>query len=85
MPMVQPKAATMLARKPRERPVASVKITPVPGDTTTMNEVTRNSRLTVDAPFAAATHRTQHGPAGEGRQEVDCRANDEAITRVTGD
>ena len=45
MPSVQPKAATMLARDPRERPAAMVKRTPVPGDTTTMREVIRNAML----------------------------------------
>ena len=46
MPSVQPKAATMLARDPRERPAAMVKRTPVPGETTTMSEVIRNAMLT---------------------------------------
>ena len=46
MPRVHPKAATVLARDPRERPAAIVKSTPVPGETTTINEVTRKSMLT---------------------------------------
>src|SRR5688572_21815312 len=45
MPSVQPNAATTLAFAPRERPAASVYSTPVPGDTITISEVTRNSQL----------------------------------------
>jgi hypothetical protein len=45
MPKVQPKAATMLARDPRDRPVASVNSTPVPGETTTISDVIRNSMV----------------------------------------
>src|SRR5258708_35016372 len=48
MPIVHPNAATTLARDPRERPAASVNRTPVPGETMTMNEVTRNSTLTIN-------------------------------------
>jgi hypothetical protein len=46
MPRVHPNAATMLDRRPRERPVASVYRTPVPGDTTTTSDVTRKPVLT---------------------------------------
>src|SRR3954454_4532479 len=47
MPSVQPKAATTLARDPRESPAARVNSTPVPGETITMSEVMRNSRVTI--------------------------------------
>jgi hypothetical protein len=45
IPSVHPNAATTLARAPRASPAASVKSTPVPGEATTMSDVTRNSTL----------------------------------------
>src|SRR5260370_16111144 len=41
IPSVQPNAAAMLARDPRLSAAASVYSTPVPGETMTINEVTR--------------------------------------------
>src|SRR5687767_6983974 len=52
MPSVQPKAAKMLARLPSARPVETVNTTPVPGMSTTMNEVTRKSGVIMGAPLA---------------------------------
>jgi hypothetical protein len=49
MPSVHPNAAMTLARDPRERPAASVNRTPVPGDTMTISDVTRNSMLNGDS------------------------------------
>ncbi len=46
MPSVQPNAATTLARVPRERPAASVTSTPVPGEATTISDVSRKSMPT---------------------------------------
>ena len=45
MPSVQPKAATTLARAPRDRPAASVNRTPVPGEAMTISEVSKNSSV----------------------------------------
>src|SRR5262249_35414452 len=53
MPSVQPNAATMLAREPRDRPVAKVNSTPVPGEITTISDVSRKSRL-MTFPYLAA-------------------------------
>ena len=50
MPSVHPKAATTLARDPRESPAASVNRTPVPGEMMTISDVTRKSMLTM-SPF----------------------------------
>jgi hypothetical protein len=52
IPSVQPNAATTLARDPRDSPAASVNSTPVPGEAMTINDVTRNSRLTADPMVA---------------------------------
>jgi hypothetical protein len=49
MPSVQPSAAIKLALAPRDRPAASVYRTPVPGVTTTISVVARNSGLTLRA------------------------------------
>ena len=45
MPSVQPAEANRLARRPIVSPAETVKTTPVPGMSTTISEVTRNSRL----------------------------------------
>ena len=45
MPMVQPKAAAMLGRKPRDSPAAKVYKTPVPGEATTIRDVIKNSTV----------------------------------------
>ena len=52
MPSVQPKAATTLAREPRDRPVAMVNSTPVPGETTMISVVSRKSMLIMQPPAA---------------------------------
>src|SRR5689334_14861466 len=78
MPSVQPNAATMLAREPRDRPVASVNSTPVPGDTTTISEVSRKSRLTgfsslsghCDIFVRSEVARTPIADGGDDRQEA---------------
>jgi hypothetical protein len=46
IPSVHPMAAITLARAPRERPAASVKSTPVPGEMTTTRDVKMNAVLT---------------------------------------
>ena len=47
MPAAQPSAAKRLAFRPRMRPVETVNTTPVPGTSTTISEVMRNSRETI--------------------------------------
>ena len=47
IPSVQAKAATRLARQPREIPAATVYSTPAPGVATTISVVSRNSGVTV--------------------------------------
>jgi hypothetical protein len=42
---VQPKAATMLARRPRASHAETVYTTPVPGEATTTSVVTREATL----------------------------------------
>ena len=51
MPNVQPRAANTLARLPRRSPVETVKMTPVPGIRTTINDVMRNSVVIMGSPF----------------------------------
>src|SRR4051794_1757819 len=63
IPMVQPNAATTLAREPRDSPAASVNSTPVPGEATTMNEVMRNSRLTGVLRLFVADRMSRFGAA----------------------
>jgi hypothetical protein len=47
IPAVQPNAAAMLARQPRNRPVETVYKTPVPGIKTTTRDVIKNSVLNI--------------------------------------
>src|ERR1043165_9799603 len=49
-PSVQPKAAMVAVRVPRERPVAMLTAAPVPGEATTSSETVRNSRF-MGAPW----------------------------------
>ena len=49
MPSVQPKAATMDVRTPRDKPAATVTSAPVPGEATTISEVIRKSMFIVPA------------------------------------
>src|SRR5438128_1086452 len=62
MPSVQPNAATTLMRPPREKPVASVYSAPVPGEATTISEVSRNSMVMIAAPSIARLHIGQPDP-----------------------
>jgi hypothetical protein len=45
IPSVQPKAAAMLAREPRVSATARVYNTPVPGEATTISDVSRNEAV----------------------------------------
>ncbi len=60
MPRVQPNAATTDIRSPRVRPVATVYTAPVPGETTMMNAVIRNSTLMQDRSFGSLCGRLTH-------------------------
>ncbi|MNU00727.1 hypothetical protein D3C72_2439360 [compost metagenome] len=51
IPSVQPSEASTPARRPCSSAVDTVKITPVPGMSTTMSEVMRNSRPIMSMPF----------------------------------
>ncbi len=57
MPMVQAKAARMLARAPRARPAAIVYSAPVPGVATTTRVVNQNSGLISREPTARGQRR----------------------------
>src|SRR5215212_3856072 len=68
MPRVHPKAATTLARAPRDRPAANVNRTPVPGEATTIRDVIRKSVLIEAFPFEGDGSNRQHASGG-GHEE----------------
>src|SRR6202042_3145349 len=71
-PSVQPKAATILARAPRDTPAESVMSAPVPGIATITSEVNRKAKLTKPAYRPSASARA---PLPRTLTSVDSRSH----------